>query len=58
MRSILPLLLLSLSLAACDANYAWNDAFSLPTTSVSIPYGHVDYANDDSQVFDQKKGCK
>lgn len=40
------------------ANYAWNDAFGLPTSSVSIPYGHVDYANDDSKVFDQKKGCK
>ncbi len=40
------------------ADYRWDDAFSLPTTIHSIPYGHVDYAADGAAVFDSRRTCQ
>jgi len=40
------------------ANFRWEDAFSLPTTTHSIPYGHVDYAADGAAVLDSRRTCQ
>ena len=39
------------------SNYTTADAFSLPTSTKSIPYGNIKYANPGSGIFDQKRTC-
>jgi hypothetical protein len=39
-------------------NYAWDDAFSLPTSTLWIPYGRVEYASEDAAVLDSKAACQ
>jgi len=40
------------------ANYHWDDAFGLPTTRQYIAYGHVEQANQSSQVFENTWSCR
>ena len=40
------------------AGYSWDDAFSLPTTRLYIPYGRVEYANEASIIFDARRACR
>jgi hypothetical protein len=39
------------------ANYTMADAFTLPTTSSMIPYGHAEWANDASPIYDSRNAC-
>jgi hypothetical protein len=39
------------------ADYAWTDAFSLPTSTKYIPYGKIFYAAEGSSIFDAKRAC-
>ncbi len=39
------------------ANYHWDDAFGSPTTSESIPYGNIQWANDSSTVYESRRSC-
>lgn len=39
------------------ANYGWSEAFSLPTSGKSIPYGNIQYADPASSIFDSKRSC-
>lgn len=39
-------------------NYKLDDAFSLPTFKQSIPYGYIEWANEDSPVLESKRWCK
>ncbi|MBN2495768.1 MAG: hypothetical protein JXR96_14340 [Deltaproteobacteria bacterium] len=40
------------------ANYAWEDAFCLPTSTEYIPYGREEWASQDSAVFDHQRACR
>jgi len=40
------------------ANYGWADAFTLPSSTVSIPYGNIKYADKASPIFDARQVCK
>lgn len=40
------------------ANYTWDDAFSLPTTAQSIPYGNIVWSNEGSAIFDSRRRCR
>jgi hypothetical protein len=40
------------------ANYGLNDVFSLPTIKEYIPYGNIQWANNDSVVFDSRSACR
>jgi hypothetical protein len=40
------------------ANYAWGDAFTLPVTPQSIPYGNVQWAHPDSVVLESRRACR
>jgi len=40
-----------------DANYSWDDAFGLPTTSSPISYGHAEWANQDAPIYDSRDAC-
>ncbi len=39
-------------------NYAWSDAFDLPTDTSYIPYGRIEYANRDAVIFDNLRACR
>jgi hypothetical protein len=39
------------------ANYHWDDAFGSLTTSESIPYGNIQWANDSSTVYESRRSC-
>lgn len=38
-------------------NYGWDDAFALPGSDFSIPYGRIHYADRESGVFDALRTC-
>ncbi|HSA23439.1 MAG TPA: DUF6209 family protein, partial [Myxococcota bacterium] len=40
------------------ANYRWDDAFSLPTTTQYIPYGNAQWANSEAGVYDSRRACR
>ncbi|HUU04082.1 MAG TPA: hypothetical protein VM425_21775 [Myxococcota bacterium] len=40
------------------ANYSLSDVFSQPTTKEYIPYGNIQWANDESAVFDSRRICQ
>jgi hypothetical protein len=40
------------------ADYSLADGFSLPTAIHYIPYGRIEYANEDSGVLDSKRACQ
>ncbi|MBW2732124.1 MAG: hypothetical protein JRH20_06995 [Deltaproteobacteria bacterium] len=40
------------------ANYSMSDAFSLPTSMKSIPYGNIQYAHPDAAIFDAQRACR
>ncbi|MBW2732125.1 MAG: hypothetical protein JRH20_07000 [Deltaproteobacteria bacterium] len=39
-------------------NYSMGDAFSLPTSTTSIPYGNIQYAHPDAAIFDTRRACR
>lgn len=39
------------------ANYGWDDAFTLPTSTKYIAYGNIKYAGGGSAIFDAKQAC-
>ncbi len=39
------------------ANYSWDDAFSLPTSTEYIPYGNIQWANPGAEIFDSQHDC-
>jgi hypothetical protein len=40
------------------ANYRWADAFTLPTSRESIPYGNIQWADAASGVFESRQACR
>jgi hypothetical protein len=39
------------------ANYSWDDAFALPTTTKYIAYGNIQYAAAAAAIFESKFAC-
>jgi hypothetical protein len=39
------------------ANYSMSDAFGLPTSTKSIPYGNIQYADPAAAIFDTQRSC-